>query len=367
VRDRSGSLLTFALFPTEYGPLGVVLFFAISGFCIHLAARRTVNPATGETDWLAFWKRRVYRLYPPYLGAIALSLAVYYLTDGATYFFELNRVVDLPADLALHLTMTHNLTARYSLSLANGAFWSLGLEEQLYALYAVYAMWRKRLSPLQIAGVALAIALAWRFFVVVPCISVTWGPLGTWWTWPFSWWFSWIVGAVVAEAYDGTTTLPRWCSSGILAAALAVVAAPIYANVVLHPAFAPFVHASDAREQMLRKLSQVSDVVFSIVFAIVMLRLVTRERRAAITSSFWRWAARLGGISYSLYLVHSPIIGYVSAKWLRGDSGPEVALRYVVVVPLAVAVAALFYAVIERHFLHRARASRAPAAVPATE
>src|SRR5690242_5231021 len=53
------------------GYLGVPLFFVISGFCIHMAAAsgRPLRP-------LDFWKRRLRRLYPPYLASLLFSMAI---------------------------------------------------------------------------------------------------------------------------------------------------------------------------------------------------------------------------------------------------------------------------------------------------
>src|SRR5262249_55535643 len=61
----------------DLGYLGVTLFLVLSGFCIHLSpARRMARGDPHPTQWGAFWKRRFYRLYPPYLAAIVFSLAL---------------------------------------------------------------------------------------------------------------------------------------------------------------------------------------------------------------------------------------------------------------------------------------------------
>ena len=60
-----------------FGYLGVPLFFVISGFCIHLPqARLLASPAAGRPAWRRFFARRFWRLYPPYLAAIAVALAL---------------------------------------------------------------------------------------------------------------------------------------------------------------------------------------------------------------------------------------------------------------------------------------------------
>src|SRR5689334_19066540 len=56
-----------------FGYIGVFLFFVISGFCIHLQwARTTAAGSQPEIRFVSFWKRRIRRLYPPYLIALLL-------------------------------------------------------------------------------------------------------------------------------------------------------------------------------------------------------------------------------------------------------------------------------------------------------
>ena len=54
-----------------------LVFFVISGFCIHLQwARARAHHQEGQIQFGAFWKRRIRRLYPPYLIALVLFLAI---------------------------------------------------------------------------------------------------------------------------------------------------------------------------------------------------------------------------------------------------------------------------------------------------
>src|SRR6476660_9088344 len=53
---------------TGFGYVGVFLFFVISGFCIHLQwARARAAGRQSQIEFGAFWKRRLRRLYPPYV------------------------------------------------------------------------------------------------------------------------------------------------------------------------------------------------------------------------------------------------------------------------------------------------------------
>jgi peptidoglycan/LPS O-acetylase OafA/YrhL len=60
----------------SYGYIGVYLFFVISGFCIHLRwAKAKAAGREPSIDFFAFWKRRIRRLYPPYLIAMCFYLS----------------------------------------------------------------------------------------------------------------------------------------------------------------------------------------------------------------------------------------------------------------------------------------------------
>src|SRR5882762_2330111 len=68
---------------TSFGYVGVFLFFVISGFCIHMQWARA--QAAGQPQQIrfgTFWKRRLRRLYPAYLIALALYLLVTFLSVG---------------------------------------------------------------------------------------------------------------------------------------------------------------------------------------------------------------------------------------------------------------------------------------------
>ena len=62
---------------SSFGYIGVFLFFVISGFCIHLQwARAQASGVTPTIHFGSFWKRRIRRLYPPYIIALALYLVL---------------------------------------------------------------------------------------------------------------------------------------------------------------------------------------------------------------------------------------------------------------------------------------------------
>src|SRR5215510_12836736 len=114
---------------SSFGYIGVFLFFVISGFCIHLQwARARARGAEPEIRFISFWKRRIRRLYPPYIIALLLFLLMAASTVG------LSLTKSFFYDLGMHLLMLHNLDPKTCYTI-NGVFWTLAIEEQLYLAY----------------------------------------------------------------------------------------------------------------------------------------------------------------------------------------------------------------------------------------
>jgi peptidoglycan/LPS O-acetylase OafA/YrhL len=344
----------------EFGAWGVPLFLVLSGFCIHRPAARGAGPGRPQgAGWGAFWRRRFWRLYPPYLAAIAFSLAVSYGTAWQESLGVRTPRQAFVGDLTTHLLLVHNLTTEYSNGLGNVAFWTLGLEEQLYALYALYLVLRRRWSAPCVAGIALAIQVVWAFAVAGTSLIGRWagipdgelsipiGPihLGHWAMWPPAYWFPWVLGAVAVEAAAGTIQLPRWCRRGWIVGGLFGLAVAVSPKLLI-PLHVPFPGLA------LTAAHALSEAAFALAVFALLNRWVAAEDRGCWSCP--RPLAALGLMSYSLYLVHLPalcLFEYLSG-WQR-DPAKE-GLRLLVYTPACVAVAAVFFWTVERHFLRRA-------------
>jgi len=201
--------------PSYLGSRGVILFLVLSGFCIHLRVAEGLAQGKGVSwKWTAFWRRRFVRLYPPYLGAIVFSLVLSCFFVYPPWTIYGRGKTSLAADLGSHLLMIHNLLPAYAFGLYNPVFWTLGLEEQLYLLYAVFLLLRW-LLPVRLAyAIPGAVACAWFVATEVTRVLFHWTPLqSVAWAagWPFGLWFVWLLGALAAEVQAGALTLPRWC------------------------------------------------------------------------------------------------------------------------------------------------------------
>lgn len=273
---------------------GVDLFFAVSGFLIVQALMRSLdeNPPFA-TFAVRFWVRRIFRLWPA---------ALFWSTVFALLFV----FVIWRGDPALQgfmfkswLFATLNLENLYIWACASSGatcretplwhYWSLSLEEQFYAVMPLllFAVRRRHLLVLPLLALAAA-----QSFTVRP-----WGELL---------WFirtdALMYGIVVALLWDsyGETmrrlfaAIPRFAWQAILAAAalaLVFLSAP-----AVSPLFMGFVAMSAG-----------------------VIVLVTSADRNLITAhpTVRRAALYLGSRSYSIYLVHNPVISIAHAALFR--------------------------------------------------
>ena len=189
----------FVLFPATLGKVGVAIFFVVSGFCIHLSHQRS-----REKGYVTFFIRRFFRLYPAYL--VAVLIYAFAVSDTALDFVNA-RWISL-GDLGSHLLMVHNLVNRYCFSM-NGALWSIGVEVQLYAIYPLLLVLTARLGWLRALWLAAGIEFGMRTLQGVMLVVHPGSDLPNWYNqFPLLYWYSWSIGAALAEAFLKGEPLP---------------------------------------------------------------------------------------------------------------------------------------------------------------
>lgn len=303
-----GAVPAFVLDPVEYLRSGVAIFFVISGFVI---AHTTRNLGYRPQDAIRFSVRRQVRLDPPYYVAIALVL-------GKTLAERVVPGLDYqsygPGDVAANMFYLQGFT--HSTPVLAVA-WTLCYEVQFY-LFVVLAMvaagWLVRSTPDDEARrqrlVRGALVATGAVSLALPFLHVDVGPwfVGSWWMF--------CLGAVVYWSTSGR--IPAWWG----ALALTVVGAWV----------------------VVERLAGVGDPWFGEPFAwATALVIFVLARRGLMDRSPSRLLLYLGGISYSLYLVHLPLIDVVmgAAYKVTGSSLPGALVAIVLTGALAVGLAHL--------------------------
>ncbi len=311
-----------------YGHYGVQLFLVISGYCIHTRWARQPD-RSAKIDFFAFWRRRLSRLYPPYLVVLALSTA---LTLAAARFAPESvpplSARQLVVDLIVLLLLLQNLTDA-SARVGNPPFWSLALEEQLYLLYfPLLALRRARGWGLALV-VSLAVSLVW--VALRASVPTSWergwslaGP---------GYWFAWTLGALAAESHLGVVSTPRWSRSW------ASFAVALIVGMLLPRA--------------------VRDLSVTVSFFFLLQATIEFEKNHLRNGAGWfRPLVRLGTISYGVYLIHN--IAFVVAKRLLMSMGAPEPVTLVLRGCAGLAAGYIVFRFVERPFLRLSQAIPVP-------
>lgn len=321
---------------SSFGYIGVFLFFVISGFCIHLKwAKAKAAGTSPQINFRAFWKRRLRRLYPPYLIAFAGFLVMAALTTGTnvTHFFVY--------DVVMHLLMLHNLDPHTCYSI-NGVFWTLAIEEQLYLAYFLLLFLRIRWGWGPTLVLCALARVGWYFFS-----HFVWLKTGVGIPVPeaaASHWFTWALGAIAVEAAVGLVVLPKWCRN-IWLGGVAIVLASVTSTVLPVIQKDTFVHTAGWL---------LMHPIWGLGFFIVINRAVQAERSwlaVLRTPRLIAGLAAIGVFSYSLYLTHELVImrsySFVFKGW------PPMLSALLIVTPATVVFAWLFFLFFEKPFMHK--------------
>jgi peptidoglycan/LPS O-acetylase OafA/YrhL len=330
----------------KYGHLAVMVFFALSGFFIHLRLAQKLadghrSPTLGTAEYL---KRRAWRILPVYYFALALTLvldtigrAKYpMLYQAATPDAFTNQVFALKG-YSLESVIPALLLLPRSLGLyfgSNGPLWSLGFEMIYYLAYPAWFALRKRFGQrAYLIGFAIAIGAAF-------CRMHAEAPMLDWATEVISLWAVWLTGAWLAE-----TVTSRVDRKFVLGGAAAALVAWAGSHVHLpEPVKIPLLMALGGGVVL---------VFASLPTRMVSLRVVG-------------WMETLGQQSYTLYVCHFPVIALISARAFQtGGERPSHGWLALYGVVAAVIVAKASFYLCERHFLHaRIRLETKPVPTP---
>jgi len=327
-----------------YGRTGVFLFFVISGFCIHLRWAKAKAKGLVDKDhklgFIAFWKRRMWRLYPTYVVVLIIAALVLWIKKDPIieYHYGWN--------LIMHFLMLHNISVAW-FSMISVPFWTLAVEEQLYLAYFALLWLRRKFGW----GVTLSICITGR---------LAWDLIG----WKINnpqynllfdlgmpnYWIIWALGAVAVEAYLGIIKLPAWCKK--ITNALLLLLLACCGDYVL------------ARFYSFNDVSIKSCLLYFVVvplwgvgFFVLLNAIVDRENEWKIKglfSSVINNFAKLGIFSYSLYLTHQLIFEHFLVSYRKSFGMNEWAFQWLesFAYPVtAIVLAWGFFQLIERHFM----------------
>ncbi len=289
-KHLTGSFVLSRVFQVSgmYGWLGVEIFFVISGFVIPYTLYKS---GYGVGQYFTFVWKRIVRLEPPYLVSILFVILIGYLAAHAPGYHG-GPYRPSTAQVLLHFGYL-NAFAHYDW--LNGVYWTLAIEFQYYlALGLLFPLLCARNPKARYAALAVLSVLAF-----IPSKSLM-----------FQYLFLFLLGIV---------TFQHWVK---------LIGTRVYIGLIL-------VLGSGA-VLTLGVLIAIVAVATACVISFV------RFRQFAVLKF-------LGMISYSLYLVHLPIVYKLSNLARRVTHGPtQDMLAVLVIFTITIMVAYLFYRLVER-------------------
>ena len=300
----------------------VPLFFLLSGYCIHASnikylAKNSRLPV-GE-----YFRRRFLRIYPPYLVALLVALGVNLLT----------RYQQVPSisDVVIHVFSVQGFTTTYFNSI-NLVLWTISVELAFYAIYPLFYYARYKFGLNQ----------AMMLTLLVSCISIVFFETRAVISLPerfcvFNMWFAWCCGAFLADK--------KMLAENDLKKNIYLLA---YAALLV--AFTWFKFFTG-------RLVLVSDQLAILVWTGPLMFLIAKEKWLKEKRNVWviRVMASIGLSSYSLYLLHEPVLAlknFIFHKYLPVGIQFAAVIAGFFLVPL---VAWYSYYYVERPFMKKKR------------
>lgn len=305
----------------DSGYLGVDLFFVISGFLITGIITRAI--VAERFSFADFYARRARRLLPAaYVVLVATTIgAIIFLTTSQyrQFFTNLIGAVTFSANFTLwSQTGYFNPNSAYGPLLHT---WSLAVEEQYYLLIPILLTLLPRRTWLPLVSLATVISLVVCFYLagVKPSVAFFWLPTRAW---------ELGIGSIAALIAEFSRV--RRITATLLWPAIVVIAAvPVWVLPGPTPGL--------------------GSLLVCLATAIIIL---ARDPRADRSIGL-QILAKVGDISYSLYLVHWPIFALTRASRLTVELPTSVS---VMLIAASLAAAYLLYEFVEQP-LRRSRLS----------
>lgn len=324
-------LAMYALSAFKFGHEAVLLFFVLSGFVIHLRYAIAIDNEGGEAlfGFFGFLKRRIRRIYPPLLLALVVTVGLDQfgmqwfsgLYEGSTLYPSLNN--NIPPEYSwLHLggNLLFLMDIYTPVWGTNGPLWSLAYEWWFYMAYPLFFyvsrknVWWPFFLLILLAVVAVQFPEVMGGVVLLKKI--------------FSLMIIWWLGAFLADVYVGRVKL----SFGILSPFVIVLLLMPFEVIKAGP-----------YDQHLWGLG---------FFGLFALLFYLQSKRIELT-----WLHRLkllGDFSYSLYVLHMPLMVLGSAWLIQRNGQLPAHFGYVTAgIVAGLALGYLGYLIAERPVLKR--------------
>jgi len=276
------------------GGLGVTIFFVLSGYLITTLMAGEFR-RTGSISYTAFYLRRLLRLMPPLLivAAAAGVLSALSLIEGG---FTGKGLLAALFYFGNYYAINHNFQG---LPAGMGVIWSLAVEEHYYLFYPPLAFLLLRIGSIRISAAALAafclVVLAWRCWLALHDASPAYLTMAT-----DTRIDSILVGSLMGFCCNPWLK-PEQFRAGKLQWALAAACLLLLLVTLVY------------RGEFFRMTFRYT--LQSLAIAPLIYLAVARAGHVAFRWLNSRPMIYLGTVSYTIYLSHQVILGFVEYHW----------------------------------------------------
>jgi peptidoglycan/LPS O-acetylase OafA/YrhL len=337
-----------------YGDYAVNLFIVLSGFSLMISV--TKNSLSIKGSSVEFFKRRAFRILPPYYFAMLFSILLIWLFIGEKTHTHWDISIPISAkDVFTHILLIHDFWTSTTYHI-NHAFWSIAVECRIYIFFPLLVfIWKKLgvISTLSFSIFASVIGSLFLYYVNMADPDVA---LGTGVS-PYIVLFT--LGMIAAYSSfsqnDNAVFLRKLYNKLSQLVIVVSISAILFTAVIVKHILEIF---SDSPFKEINLEGKVYDILLGAVFAIVLFLCAESSKNGnrflfiKILSS--KPLAFIGTFSYSLYLIHCPVIAMVSeyiVMPLNLNNFQSAGTLIVVSAPIVILISYGFFCLFERPFL----------------
>lgn len=177
---------------SKFGGAGVYIFLICSGFGLYYSS--TFN----KLDWLSFIKKRLNKVYFPYIIIILIS----------TFFPFMYKGTDKLQAFMSHVFLYKMFFERYESSFGV-QFWFISTIIQFYLVFNILCIIKNKLGNSHFLALSIATSILWSTFITFANLNEyrIWSSFFLQYTWCFS------LGMVIGDWYSQNRTFPKKLSN----------------------------------------------------------------------------------------------------------------------------------------------------------
>ena len=316
------------LLGAAYQRLPVDAFIVLSGFCLMLPVARRGD---ASPMWEHWFLRRARRILPPYYAALLLSVGLALLLINPLAL-RLHRDVFQPFRfdaIPVYLTLLQDVFyARFGTAVQNPPLWSIAVECRVYLLMPLILLSLRRFGSAATLLWTIAFGLGMYY------------AFGEWLGAASPWYVALFAMGMIAAREGIHGRVNRSWRPAAFVFAVMFMAVVLWKRAAFYNAHLPY-------------FSIAFGVIVSLFLGILLSDASEKRETPLLRALSWKPLASLGVFSYSVYLLHYPLIrllhlGLASVVSLSAEATFAALLCGL---PLYLSVAYLFHRVAERPFM----------------